>query len=57
MTGKRPIVAILSTLGLIILLVALLGPLQLFSPHYALVWAIVCWVIAGSIQRYMRGGS
>jgi len=54
MVKKKMIVTVLSTIGAIIFLAGLFTPLRLGEPHYAFFWALVCWVIAGTIQGFAK---
>lgn len=56
MAKKKTIVTVLGTLGTIIFLAGLFGPLGLGAPYYAFFWALACWVIAGTIQGIAKGG-
>lgn len=47
----RTIRIILSTIGLLIIVAALLTPISFFAPHYALFRAIACFIVAGVIGR------
>lgn len=51
---KKPIMAMLGTLGTIIFLTGLFTPLRLGEPHYAFFWALACWGIAGTIQGFVK---
>lgn len=51
----RIITIILSTTGVLILVAALLTPIEFFAPHYALFWAIACFIIAGVLEGVRRG--
>lgn len=54
MDKKKLVVTVLGTIGTVIFLAGLFGPLRLGEPHYAFFWALACWVIAGAIQRFMK---
>ena len=45
---------VLSALGVIIIVAALVTPLKLFSPHYSLFWALACFIAVGVIGRIKR---
>jgi hypothetical protein len=46
---------ILSTIGVLILVAAALTPISFFAPHYALFWAIACFIAAGVLEGAKRG--
>jgi len=46
---------ILSTIGVLIIVAAFLTSLSFFAPHYALFWAIACFIIVGVLEGAKRG--
>jgi hypothetical protein len=46
---------ILSTIGVLIIVAALFTPLEFFAPHYAIFWAIACFIIVGVLEGAKRG--
>jgi hypothetical protein len=51
----RTATIILSTIGILIIVAALLTPLSFFAPHYALFWAIACFIAVGVLEGVKRG--
>jgi hypothetical protein len=51
----RTATIILSTIGILIIVAALFTPLEFFAPHYALFWAIACFIIVGVLEGAKRG--
>ena len=54
MVKKRVIVTVLLTVGTLIFLAGLFTPLELFEPHYAFFWALICWVTGGMIAGFVK---
>jgi hypothetical protein len=46
-------VIVLSAVGVVIIVAAVLTPLKFFSPHYSLVWAVACFIAAGVLGRQL----
>jgi hypothetical protein len=46
---------ILSTIGVLIIVAAVFTPLALLAPHYALFWAIACFIIVGVLEGAKHG--
>lgn len=51
----RTATIILSTMGVLIIVAAIFTPLSFFAPHYALFWAIACFIIVGVLEGVKRG--
>jgi hypothetical protein len=51
----RTATIILSTIGILIIVAAFFTPLEFFAPHYALFWAIACFIAVGVLEGAKRG--